>query len=273
MSGFPSTGLYDDHVLDRLRLSPAGVGVVFSHAYRLRRTDWNGASVEYRLVSRAASALFLLRLAFAIARPVICDIRPVPRIVGRDGRAAGRLCLLTAGGAVCPVSSPSSARSFLTHHIGICSGPVASSCLLRLVRSVYHSACGRGRSSPFLVRRHVGTLLLASSLSCALIAPVPFLVSCCGSFRFSSLFAPSCDTTGGELLCGCRPRLARRLCRCLPCVGRGCRVRMACYYFGSFSSCWCFLWVVCMGRLLAVLVVYLYCELVVYIVRLDFRYG
>lgn len=75
--------------------------MVFSHAYRLRRADGNGASVEYRLVSRAASALFLLRLANAIARPVIVGIRPVSsyRRAGRSGGssllACGDLCGLS----------------------------------------------------------------------------------------------------------------------------------------------------------------------------------
>lgn len=106
-----------------------------------------------------------------------------------------------------------------------------------------------------------------------LITSVPFIVPSCRPICFSSPFSPSCDKGSGAKSCGCRPRLARRLCRCLPCVGAGCRVRLACYHFEVFSPWWCVVWVACIGRLLAVLVVYLYCELVVYIVRLDFRYG
>lgn len=205
---FPSTGSYDDHALDRFRLSPAGVGVVFSHAYRLRRADGNGASVEYRLVSRAASALFLLRLANAIARPVIMDIRPVSRIVGRGGRA-GRLCLLAAVGAVCPVSSPSSARSFLTlthRRFARVGAFLCCLALLALPRACRVSlGVAAWSASPIVNPSACGASSFLASPSCPLIDSVSFLMPCCCLFHFSSSFAPSCDTAGGEMSCGGRP--------------------------------------------------------------------
>ena len=193
--------------------------MVSSHAYRLRRADRNGASVECSLVSpcRLRLVLFLSRLAFAIARSVIGDIRPVSRIAGRCGRA-GRLYLLAVVCSFDPVSSLSSACSFLTHRhlLGHERSPVVSFYLLRLVRAGHHSACGvvgHPRSSCVGMW---GRFCLLASPSCPLIVSVLFLVPCCCPFRFSSLFFPSCDTAGGELLCGVRLRLARRLCRCLP---------------------------------------------------------
>lgn len=105
------------------------------------------------------------------------------------------------------------------------------------------------------------------------IAFVSFLVPCGYSFRFSSLFAPSCDTTGGE---GCFAAVVLGwlvacavACRAWGGADRF-RVRMAWYHFESFSPWWCSMWIVWLGGLLAVPMVYLYCQLVVYIVRLDF---
>lgn len=233
--GFPSTGSYDDPVLDRFRLPPAGRGVVFSHAYRLRRADVNGASVEYRFVSRAASALFLLRLAFAIVRPVIGDIRPVSRIAGRGGRT-GRLCLLTAIGAVCPVSFLSSACSFLTHRhlLGLERFRLSRlACFALCVLGITRRADVVGRLSSSCVGMWGASSCFVAVMSH--IASVPFLVLSHCPFRFYSLFAPSCDTAGGEMLCGCRPRLARRSFLLLAVRGADRHVRLACYHFGVFS--------------------------------------
>ena len=190
-----------------------------SPAYRLRRADGNGASVECSLVSpcRLRLVLFLSRFAFAIARSVIGDIRPVSRIVGRGGRA-GRLCLLAVG--LVPVVGSFFSYSSHQHLLGRGHSPVVSSCLLRLVRFGYCSACGRGRSSPFLVRRHVGTLLLASCPSYSLsppsrssCRPAARFTSLCHSPRFATRRAGSCFAAVvlGWLV-------ARS--RCLSCVGR-----------------------------------------------------
>lgn len=243
--------------------------MVFSHAYRLRRADVNGASVEYRFVSRAVSALFLLRLAFAIVRPVIGDIRPAPRIAGRGGRA-GRFCLLAAVGSFGPVSFLSSACSFLAHRhlLGREHSPAVSSCLLCLVRAVYRSALRRGRSSPFLVRRHVGCLFLLRRRRVSYRPrPVPRAVPLPALLLF--VIRPVLRHGGrGDVLRGFSDVFVACAVACRAWGGAACP-------HGVLSS-WVVLavvrvmCVVCMRRLLAVLVVYWYCQLVVYIVRLDF---
>lgn len=201
--------------------------MVFSHAYRLRRADGNGASVECSLVSRAAaSALFLLRLAFAIVRSVIGDIRPAPRIAGRGGRA-DRFCLLAAVGSSGLVSFLSSACSFLARYrrpahlvpvpvADTVSVPYPVACLVCPV------ACGRGRRFSPSIHRNVASACFVS---------VPFLVPCGCPFRFSSLFAPSCDTAGGELSCGGRSRVGSSPVPLLAVRGADRHVRLACYHF------------------------------------------
>lgn len=98
------------------------------------------------------------------------------------GGAVGRVVFAACCGRLVPVVGSFFSYSSHQHLLGRGHSPVVSSCLLRLVRSVYHSACGRGRSSPFLVRRHVGALLASS--------PSGFLSSpSCSSCRPSVCFA------------------------------------------------------------------------------------
>lgn len=223
--------------------------MVFSPAYRLRRADWNGASVECSLVSpcRLRLVLFLSRLAFAIARSVIGDIRPVPRIAGRGGRA-GRLCLLAAVGSFDSVSSLSSVCSFLTHRhlLGRERFPVVSSCLLCLVRAVYRSALRRGRSP----RSSCVGMWGASSCFVSVVSPYRLrLVSRVVLLPVLLLFVirPVLRHGGrgvGQLPCVVRSRLARRSFLLLAVRGAWRRVRMAWYHHGLFSS-WCVLYVLC----------------------------
>ena len=255
---FPCDGSYDDHVFDRhrLRLSPASVAwcflmrivcgeqigmarlsdvaplriLVMSCSFSsgnpaIRSRSCFLSPVPLRLlacvlVSRAASAPCRFYLGWRTPSSVSLS-RPVPRIAGRGGWA-GRLCLLAAVGSFDPVSFLSSACSFLTHRhlLGRERFPAVSSCLLCLVRAVYRSALRRGRSP----RSSCVGMWGASSCFVAvgfLIVPVPFLVPCCCPFCFSPLFALFCDTAGGELLCGCRPRLARRSFSLLVVLGAG----------------------------------------------------
>lgn len=233
--------------------------MVLSHAYRLRRADGNGASVEYRFVSRAASALFLLRLAFAIAHPVIGDIRPAPRIAGRGGRA-GRFCLPATVGSFGPVSFLSSACSFLAHRhlLGRERFPAASSCLLCLVRAVYRSALRRGRSSTFLVRRHVGCLFLLRRRR-ASYRPrlVPRAVPLPALLLF--VIRPVLRHGGRGDVLKCSSSAGSSPVPLLAVRGAGRRARMACYHHGSFSPWGRAVWIMWLERLLAVLVVYWYC--------------
>lgn len=111
-------------------------------------------------------------------------------------------------------------------------------------------------------------VLLASSLSWVPIAyaSVSFLVPCGYPFRFSSSFAPFCDTGSGELVLRRSSSAGSSLVlvACRPWGGQ--RVRMVRYHHGLFSPLGRAVWIMWMERLLAVLVVYLYCQLVVYIV-------
>lgn len=247
--------------------------MVFSHAYRLRRADGNGAPVEYRFVSRAASALFLLRLAFAIVRPVIGDIRPVPRIAGRGGRA-GRLCLLAAVGLFGPVSFLSSACSFLAHRhlLGRERFPAVSSCLLCLVHAVYRSALRRGRSP----RSSCVGMWGASSCFVSVVSPyrlrlVPRAVWLLVSLLFVIRPVLRHDGRGVALRLSSSAGSSLVLVACRAWGGAArFRVRMVCYHFGSFLPWWRAVWIMWLGGLLAVPMVYWYCQLIVYIVRLDF---
>lgn len=225
-----------------------------------------------RLPCRLRSVPLLTRLADA----VICLIIS-PRLSYRRAGRSGGSSLLACYGRFVRSCLVFVVGLFLSYSLAFARAlrgrfPVVSSCLLRLVRFGYCSACGvvghprsscvgmRGASSYFVA---VGFLIV----------PVPFLVPSICLLCFSSLFAPSCDTAGGELLCGCCSRLARRSFLLLAVRGAGRRVRMACYHHGSFSPWGRAVWIMWLERLLAVLVVYWYCQLVVYIVRLDFRYG
>lgn len=252
-----------------------------------------------RLSDVAPSRILVMSCSFSSGNPAIrsrsCFLPPVPPLRSvplltrladaviclvisprSSYRRAGRLCLLAAVGSFGSVSFPSSARSFLTHRHLLgrerFSFPAVSSCLLRFVRSGYCSTCGVV-AVPVPRASACGTSLLASCPSCSLIAFVPFLVPSCCPICFSSPFAPFCDTTGGEMSCGVRLRLARCSFSLLAVLGGGAdcfRVRMAWYHFGSFSPWWCSMWIVWLGGLLAIPMVYWYCQLVVYIVRLDF---
>lgn len=244
-----------------------------SPAYRLRRADWNGASVECSLVSRAASALFLLRLANAIARPVIVGIRPVSRIVGRGGRA-GRLCLLAVVGSSLS-SDRSFLTSFLTHLINICSGvgiPLLSrlACFALCVPCITRPAgvVGHPRSSCVGMW---GVPLLASPPSGFLLPPPPSRSSCRAAVRFASLRYSPRPATRRAGSCLRRSSSAGSSLVLVACRAWG----VASCPHGGVSS-WVVLvvvravWIMWRWRVLVVPMVYLYHQLIVHIVRLDF---
>lgn len=174
------------------------------------------------LVSRAAaSALFLFRLAFAIAlsRHRWYSPRSSYRRAGRACRVV--LCLLAAVGSFVSVSSLPSVCPFLS-----CWHPRRQS-----VGMLNASACFVPVVSPYRPR------------------PVPRAVWLLVSLLFVIRPVLRHGRRGDALRCVVLV-WARRLCRCLPSLGAGCRVRLACYHFGVFSPWWCVVWVVCIGRLL-----------------------
>lgn len=115
-------------------------------------------------------------------------------------------------------------------------------------------------------RRGVSCCLLRRRV---LLSPHPSRFSCRFAARFASFrYSPRLATRGAGRCCIAvvLGRL-RRLRRCLPCVGHGVvsawRVIISgCFWRGGG----CAVWIMWLGRLFAVLVVYLYCQLVVYIV-------
>lgn len=82
-----------------------------------------------------------------LVRSVIVDIRSPRSSYRRAGRSGGS-SLLACCGRLVPVVGSFFSYSSHQHLLGRGHSPVISSCLLRLVRSVYHSACGRGRHPP-----------------------------------------------------------------------------------------------------------------------------
>lgn len=161
--------------------------------------------------------------------------------------------------------------SYLSHQhlLGRGHSSIVSSCLLRLVRSVYHPALRRGRSPrSSCVGMWGRSCLLRARRILYHLCPVPRAVRLPVSLLF--VIRPVLRHGGrGEVLrlsssAGSSPvpLLAVR--------GAGWRVRLACYHHGLFLPWWCAVWIVWLGCLLAVPMVYWYCQLVVYIVRLDF---
>lgn len=114
-------------------------------------------------------------------------------------------------------------------------------------------ACGRGRRPTPSIHRNVVSACFVS---------VSFLVPSRCPFCFSSLFAPSCDTVGGELV-SCLAAFVLGLLvarsRCLPSLRRG--GSFSCPHGVLSSRVVCrnerrAVWIVWLERLLAVLVVY-----------------
>lgn len=263
-SVFPSTWLYDNHVLNRFRLSPAGVAWclllrivcgeqmgtvrlsdVAPYAFPSCLVPFPGAIRQsvpahaFRFPCRSACllefsshvpSLFCSCCGWRSLSLVPSSVISAPLLVSPGG-AVGRVvfaCLLRSCRSV-SVSFLSSARSFLARYRRLAhpvpvpvadtvSVPYPAACL------VCSAAYGHGRR-PRPSCAGMG-LLLASLPSCSPIVLDPFIVSCCCPFCFSPLFAPSCDTVGGELPCGVSfscGLVARS--RCLPSLRRG----------GSFS--------------------------------------
>ena len=129
-------------------------------------------------------------------------------------------------------------------------------------------ACGVGLRFHVRLMCYHPAPVFVGSVGCLLRRRVPISSSsrssCRIAARFASLrYSPRLATrwAGRWLLSP-----ARCLCRCLPSRVAWCRVRMTWYHSAPFSLWGRGVWVVWIGRLLAVLVVYLYCQLVVYIV-------
>lgn len=174
--------------------------------------------------------------------------RPVPSI----RRAGSR-----SGACACGVGERCfRVRTVWYHHASL--SPVAGGVVLALCFPCRLLLWARS-SSLVINPLACGTPLLASWLSC-LLSP-PSRSSCCSAVRFASLrCSPRFSISGAvRRLVVFALGLACRLCRCLSSRGVWCRVRMACYHPGSFSSCGCFMLIVWLGRVLAVLVVYWYC--------------
>ena len=240
----------DDYILDRFRFSPAGVAWCFlmcivcgeqigtarlsdvaHYAFPSCLCSLSSGNLAIRsrlcfsplmplrllacvLVSRAAaSALFLFRLAFAIAlsRHRWYSPRSSYR---RAGRASGSSLLACCGwfglsrlvSVVCSFFSYVSHRHLLGHE----RFPVVSSYLLRLVRAGHHSACGVvGHPRSSCVGMWDASACFVAIVPSYRPRPVPRAAMLLVSLLF--VIRPVLRHGGrGRSSCGVRPRLARR---------------------------------------------------------------